>query len=472
MTPVKLLLVALGLGALGDLLLRSAPSGVGVSLWILALALAVGLLRSPGPRILPFLAAVFGMGFAWRDAPILQALFGAAAVVAWAAAFVDRPSRAGVTSLSLAYLAATLSAAVAPLIVPRARGIGGRGMPRRVRYGLAGVALAAPLLLAFGTLFAAADPLFARYTSDLARALDDALRHGATALVVAWLTGGLIAGLALARVPADLELDRPRASVGHAIGFALLLVALLFAAFLAVQARALMGGHDWIETQVGVSYAEYARQGFFQLLAAAGIALPVVLLADWAVAPGDGLRRTMVVLCAALVVMVLAVLASAARRMLLYVDAYGLTELRLYASAAMAWLAIGFVAFAAVAIRGWRERFAWLTLSAGGAIVLALGILNPAAAIVRHNAARAQSSGAEFDGGYATSLGPDAVPALLDVLASLPPAARCGVARDLLDRAAAPAEGDWRAFNVSRTLARSSLASSTTALEEIASGCP
>ena len=35
--------------------------------------------------------------------------------------------------------------------------------------------MAVPLLLLFGTLFAAADPLFARYTSDLAHSLDEVL---------------------------------------------------------------------------------------------------------------------------------------------------------------------------------------------------------------------------------------------------------------------------------------------------------
>lgn len=468
---MKLLLAALGLGVLGDLLLRPAPPGMGVTIWILALALAAYLVRGRGPIVLPLAAAVFGLGFVWRDAPILQALFGAAAVVAWTAAFIDRPRRAGVSSFCLAYIAATLSAVVAPLLVPRSAPTGRAAIRRRVRFGLAGATLAAPLLLAFGTLFAAADPLFARYTTDLARAVDDALRHTGTALVIAWLSGGLIAGLALAQCPADLGLGRPRAALGNTIAVALLFVVALFLAFLAVQARAITGGREWIEAQVGLSYAEYARQGFFQLLAAAGIALPVVLVSDWAVAPADGRRRRMVALCVTLVVLVLAVLGSAARRMILYVDAYGLTELRLYASAGMAWLAICFVAFALATILGSRERFAFLAIAGGGAIVLALGILNPAATIVRHNAARIPSSAVGFDGRYATSLGPDAVPALLDVLPSLSPAARCGVARDLLERARTGEEAGWRTFNVSRARAHGFLAASKGELQAAVAGC-
>ncbi|HET6618093.1 MAG TPA: DUF4173 domain-containing protein, partial [Gemmatimonadota bacterium] len=280
-----------------------------------------------------------------------------------------------------------------------------------------------------------------------------------------------IAGLSLARCSADLGLGRPRAALGDTISVALLFVDALFLAFLAVQARALTGGREWVEAQVGLSYAEYARQGFFQLLAAAGIALPVVLVADWAVAPADGRRRRMVALCVTLVVLVLAVLASAARRMILYVDAYGLTELRLYASAGMAWLAIGFVAFARAAILGSRERFAFHALASGGAIVLALGILDPTAAIVRHNAARMPSSAVGFDGRYATSLGPDAVPALLDVLPSLSSAARCGVARDLLERARTREEGGWRTFNVSRARAHALLAASEGELRAAVAGC-
>jgi hypothetical protein len=377
-----------------------------------------------------------------------------------------------VASHAIAPSAAVASVALAmPLVLSRARirdRVGGRP---GLRVAVAGVLLAALPLLVFGSLFAAADPLFARYAADLVEGLDEAAGHLAWILALAWLVAGLLTGMVLARFPADLELRPPRAAIGDALVVALALVLALFAAFLAVQARALAGGHAFVEAEVGLSYAEYARQGFFQLLACAAVALPLLLGADWAVGPSHPRRRRVVVLCVALVVAVLAVLASAARRMALYVEAYGLTELRVYAWAIMAWLAIAFLAFALAAARGSRERFALHALAAAGASVLALGFLDPPAAIVRYNLGRAVRSESGFDALYAGSLGADAVPALLDGLASLAPGPRCEIARVLLAASRAGGEEDWRSFNVSRSRARDLLAASAGELEATARDC-
>jgi hypothetical protein len=474
----ELLLLALGLGVLGDLLLRPAPAGLGVALWTSAFAVTAIAWR---PRAATFgavypvfplaVAAAFGLGFVMRDSPILQALFGFSALIALSVAFLDRPARAGATSHTIASIAAVMSAVlVSTLVGARARG-GRVGAGSGLRVGFVGALLAAPLLLVFGTLFAAADPLFALYASDLARNLDRVAEHLGTILALAWLVGGVIAGLALARCPADLALGPPRATIGSVVVVAVALVAALFAAFLAVQARAFLGGSALIEARIGLTYAEYARQGFFQLLACAGIALPLVLVADWAVAPGDPRRRKILQFSGALVLMVLAVLASAARRMALYVEAYGATEQRLYASAIMVWLTIAFVAFAVDSLRGARERFAFHALVAGAAVVLALGLLNPSAAIVAFNASRAPESAEGFDARYATSLGADAVPALLAALPSLQSAPRCAVAHDLLARSRSWREPDWRTFNVSRARARALLAVSASELQEAALAC-
>lgn len=474
-----LLPLACALGLAGDLLLRATPPGLGVGVWTLACAAAaVHVRRRTGRADLSGLAplvvlAAFGLAFAWRDSPILQALFGSAALVAGAAAFVDRPARAGVTSHAAAAIAALTSAVLGPILVlAGARSGAPRSARARWRVALVGSLAAAPLLLVFGTLFASADPLFAKYANDLGRSLDDVLDHGVTAIAIAWLAGGLLAGLLLARCPADLELGRPPGWIADAVALALALVATLFVAFLAVQARALVGGRELVEATVGLGYAEYARRGFFQLLAAAGLALPLVLIADWAAAPGSPRRARIVGLSGVLVALVLVVLVSAARRMSLYVDAYGLSELRLYASAAMVWLGIAFVALAVGSVAGSRRRFALHAHAAAAILVVALGAMSPQATIVRINAARASSTVAGFDALYATSLGADAVPALLDVLPSLPPRPRCAVARDLVARSARLASVDWRSLNLSRHRAGALLAAARDELETTLRACP
>ncbi|MGH7567083.1 MAG: hypothetical protein ACREK2_09660, partial [Gemmatimonadota bacterium] len=126
----ELLLLVLGLGLLGDLLLRPTPPGLGVALWTLVFAVSaivrrprVAMLGAAYPVSPLVVTAVFGLGFVWRDSPILQALFGVAAMTALATAFLDRPARAGATSHAIASSAAAASAVlVSPLVVALARG--------------------------------------------------------------------------------------------------------------------------------------------------------------------------------------------------------------------------------------------------------------------------------------------------------------------------------------------------------------
>lgn len=66
-----------------------------------------------------------------------------------------------------------------------------------------------------------------------------------------------------------------------------------------------------------------------------------------------------------LVVLLVGVIASAAYRMRLYQDAYGLTELRLYVSVAIVWLTAVLGWLVLTVLRGRRERFAFGTITAG-----------------------------------------------------------------------------------------------------------
>ena len=61
----------------------------------------------------------------------------------------------------------------------------------------------------------------------------------------------------------------------------LVVVDLLFLAFVLVQFRYLFGGAELVRGLTGMSYADYARRGFFELVAVAALSLPLLLLADW-----------------------------------------------------------------------------------------------------------------------------------------------------------------------------------------------
>ena len=256
------------------------------------------------------------------------------------------------------------------------------------------------------------------------------------------------------------------------VGMALGLLDLLFASFVLVQIRYLFGGAAHVIATTGLTYSEYARRGFFELVWVAALALPLLLVAHSLLrrdAATTGLFRA---LAGAQIALLFVIMASAVARMRLYQSEYGLTELRLYTTAFMLWLGLVFVWFAGVVLwRERRERFACGALASAALVLGALHLLNPDAHIVRANAARARA-GRAFDATYARALSADAAPALLAALPSLPRDARCTLASDLLSRWPANESADWRTWNVSRARARSLVGAQRAGLGAEARGCP
>ncbi len=54
----------------------------------------------------------------------------------------------------------------------------------------------------------------------------------------------------------------------------------LFAAFVIVQLRYFFGGDALVQATAGMSYADYARRGFFELVTVSALVLPVLLSAN------------------------------------------------------------------------------------------------------------------------------------------------------------------------------------------------
>ena len=112
------------------------------------------------------------------------------------------------------------------------------------------------------------------------------------------------------------------------------------ALFVAFQFVYLFGG-EASRQAYGLTYAEYARRGFFELCAASGIVFGVTLLALLLTRRnGRGSPRSIRVLAALLCLCDLVVLASAFKRMALYISAYGMSIKRLLTLWGMALVAI------------------------------------------------------------------------------------------------------------------------------------
>jgi hypothetical protein len=466
---LALLGVALALGLLGDLLFHGRPLGLNVLLFTacfvgaLALLLRVG--RAPlhqGRRWMAAPLLVFAAAFLWHDSPLLVAvnLLALAGAVSLGALRRTQPSpaQAGVADYTAA-LASAGAGAFAGSIHLLHKEIpweeAGRGMRGRRAASVArGVALGVPLVVLFGGLFLAADTMFKRLVTGAVPDLSQVWAHTLLATAIAWLAAGLLRDLVAvredSRVLSGDAIVRRRPALGATeIAIALAALDLLFAAFVAVQVRYLFGGRG------DLSYAQYARHGFFELVAVSVLVLPVLLAANSLVR-----HRLVRALSFALVALELVVAASALRRLWLYQEQFGLTELRIWTSGVVVWLACVFVWLSVTTLSG-RRRFAVGALVLGFAATAALNVLNPDALIARTNLARPQ-----VDVEYLGHLSDDAVPTLLARLPTLDPVRRQQLAWWLGRRK--PGDGGLLAWNASRARAHDLLVHQRARLDRLA----
>jgi hypothetical protein len=463
--------LALALGVLADLLVRvPGRPGLNVALWALLGVAALAFLSHgrdepiAGESWWLLLGALaFAIGLTIRDAEALAvlSLLAAVALLALAAARGATAwlTRAGIGDVVFAFARVGSLCLAGPLGwgrgAPSTEGREPGGWRRRSVTLLRGVAMALPVLLVLGALLMSADPVFERIVRDWLRVdIERVMEHLLFIAFITWFTAGFLRAIMLREdIPTVVRLSRPALAPAE-IAVALWVVNLLFLAFMAVQLRYLFGGSDLVQVTPGLSYADYARRGFFEMVFATVLVIPVLLSADWAAARDESralsiMRSSMTVLVALL----LGVLASAAFRMRLYGEAYGLTEQRLYASVFMVWLAIVLLWLVLTVVRGRRERFVAGGVVAAAACMGVLYVMSPDTVIARVNMDRA-AAGAEYDGHYLTALSADAVPVLISRMDQLPRAERCRVAERLRHRWAGEREGGWRTWNLSDARAR------------------
>jgi hypothetical protein len=467
---VDILITAAILGVCGDLLLRAMPWGVNVGLATLALVTSgVVLVRRNHIAVsadAPWLAltvVLLGAAFGRHDSEMLQMLDVVALIgVLGIGALAMQGGRLwlrGASEFAGSVVRSALHAfvGVLPLL---ASDVQWGELPRRdtlrgARAVLLGVLLALPLLLVFGALFAGADAVFNHVVQNLVAVnLANAVSHVAFAGFWAVLIAGYFRGALLAPAVAATAAERAPTLGIVPVATALSLVNLLFLAFVVVQARYFFGGASFVDQTTGLTYAVYARSGFFQLVWASALVLPVLLGADWLVRRESAEHvRLFRYLAGLLLVQLAVVMVSALMRVRLYVAAFGLSEIRLFGTAGMIYLALLFAWFAATVLRGRRAWFASGGLVAGLAVLSALHVVNPDGMIVRHNLTRPASE-RPFDTSYAVSLGADAVPLLLDAMPRLDPKARCDVSRKLLGLWGPASHSDWRSWTWPRGIAR------------------
>lgn len=473
-----LVLGGLGLaaGLSGDGLLRAMPWGLGAFLWVALLVAGIALLsrrlpeRPPASRLVVLGTAVVLAGLlAWRASTVLLALDVLAVFGLAALALVPRELRLARLGWSEAAIAAAMSglymafgcAALGVLDI-NWRDIPREGLTRQGLRAARGLLLAAPVLLVFGALLTAADAHFEAAFDALWKLLPDSLvGHIALTLFITWGVAGYLRALFFGTSGQGLASAATRATARGPllgiteVGIVLGLLDALFLAFVVVQFRYFFGGHAMVTSTQGLTYAEYARRGFYELVDVMALALPLLLVTRSLLGDATSRGRRAYNLLAGLMVGLLYVIAaSALTRMMLYTQTYGLTESRFFATAIMGWLALALAWFAFTVLRGHARRFLFGALAAAIAMLVGLYALDPDDLIARANLDHPNGRVA-VDVGYLMALGDDAVPALLAHAPDFTPDARRRLAAHLLDAyPRGDANDDWRTWNWARARAR------------------
>ena len=480
---IATIVAGVGLGVWGDVLFQGVGGlGINVLGWMVALFGAVewmrrwaGLTYAGDGKFLLVPVAIFSVGLAWRDSTMLHALDVVAilfSLALWAgynlAGHVSRSSTWQYFRACMLSIGNMIGGCAVTVMVDMDRSVAKETpLKRNVTPVIRGLLIAAPLLLVFGSLFANADPVYAHLISRLfSWDLSDVAIRIAWIAGLAWITIGFLRFAMLKNEATPASSQRVgilgRVEVSTVLG----MLDLLFLSFVVVQVRYMFGGAALVHATIGMTFADYARAGFFELATASGLLLPVLLGLHWATNQTDaGAVKAFRVLATIQIALLFVVMSSAMLRMHLYETAFGLTEMRLYTVAFMGWLAIVFVWLAASVLRGKTDRFAFGALMAAFGVLFCVHVVNPDGLIAATNT-RLAATTHRFDGCYTATLSDDAVPALVDALPGLTPAQQATVAQSVLS-STPPAHIDWRTWNLGKAMAWNVVESHTPALREM-----
>ncbi|MBC8090142.1 MAG: DUF4173 domain-containing protein [Phycisphaerae bacterium] len=350
--------------------------------------------------------------------------------------------------------------------------------------------LSVGVTVAFGALLAAGDPVFRSATLWLVDWNAGTLgTHLAAIAFFSWPVAGLLWGnTAFQRTslsPATLMHTGVTLRRVDTLA-ALTALNVLFAVFVATQARVLFGGQAYVLATTGLSLAEYARSGFFTLIVVAVLILSLLLAFNALLdKPGLSASKSMQRLSFSLLSLTGVVLVSAATRMVVYMNAFGASPDRMFAMTIIGALAVVMVWFAMTVLRDRPLHFAFGALVIGWSTLVVFNAANPHALIARNHLDRA-GRGELFDANLiALNLSLDVVPDIvaaaereMRAVLATPLSAVAGVSNPANSRThacaalgplaarlkAAKAEHWWSMWNVARWRAERALERSSQAL--------
>lgn len=235
-----------------------------------------------------------------------------------------------------------------------------------------------------------------------------------------WAHSGIVIGLfifslalaILPKTPETVRLHEParlHRTIEALMGLAAMV--LVLGVWATTQLIVALGGADRLLATEELTRADYARRGFFELVAVVAVAL--TLLGLFGSLLGREQRRLGSVLALSVASLVLVLVGVTFSRLALYIDAFGLTMLRLAVAWFLGWMAVMVIAVGirAVGVGGRRPWVAATAVVSAALVSIGFGWSNPEASVVTTNVAHA-ADGAQLDLDYLDDLGTDAAPAL------------------------------------------------------------
>lgn len=217
-----------------------------------------------------------------------------------------------------------------------------------------GIAITVPVLLIITGLLASADAVFANIFSRMLDAVNLETIFGTFFMTVAvfFISYAVYAALSMKEVKEETpDLRTLEPIIAMIVTGALSVIYLLFSV---IQILYLFIGN--MKLPEGYTYSSYAREGFFQLLAVCILNLIIVLICLHLFRENMGLKLILTVISGCTFIMIL----SSALRMIMYINRYNLTFLRIF----VLWsLAIIFLLMAGVTVFIYRNTFPLFTYS-------------------------------------------------------------------------------------------------------------
>ena len=316
---------------------------------------------------------------------------------------------------------------------------------------LIGIGLSVPLLFLVLNLLVSADRQFERIIGRLPELFNIFNAENIFRIIICIFYALVFFGLIQVLLKKKLQITNST-SVNRLINLdsiiamtVLVLVNAVYLLFVAVQFKYFFGG----SLQGSYTYAEYARRGFFELLAVTiiNLTITVIVLSFVKQTPGTG-KKFIQSLLSVLVLCSGVLLSSAFMRMLMYEEAYGFTFTRVLVHSFMIFL---FVIFLYTLVRIWMVNLSLFHFYFISALVYytSINIINLDNIVVKENLKRYEEID-KIDVFYLSSLSDTGTLALIDLYKKNP---EWHGLRDLLKEKQAfykNEERKWQSFNLTR----------------------